>query len=44
MNKSNSIRRLLLFVAGILMTAVSYAQITVSGNVTDDTGEPVQVP
>ena len=41
MNKSNSIRRLLLFVAGFLMTVVSYAQITVSGNVTDDTGEPV---
>lgn len=41
MNKINSIRRLLLFVAGFLMTAVSYAQTTVSGNVTDDTGEPV---
>ena len=41
MNKNNSLKRLLLFIAGFLMTVTSFAQITVSGNVTDETGEPV---
>ena len=41
MYKNNSLRRLLLFIAGFLMTVTSFAQMTVSGNVTDETGEPV---
>lgn len=41
MNKSNSIRRLLLLVAGFFMTMTSMAQITVRGNVSDDAGESI---
>ena len=41
MYKNNLLRRLLLFIAGFLMTVTSFAQMTVSGNVSDETGEPV---
>lgn len=41
MYKNNFLRRVLLFIAGFLMTAASFAQMTVSGNVTDESGEPI---
>ena len=41
MYKNNFLRRILLFIAGFLMTAASFAQMTVSGNVTDESGEPI---
>lgn len=41
MYKNNFLRRVLLFIAGFLMTAASFAQMTVSGSVTDESGEPI---